>query len=144
MIRNQKGFTLIEIIAVLVILGILAAVAVPKYLSMADEARIKSAQAAVAEIKGRLSSSQAKYMMLNGGSVPSATQLLDYANLQYTPAGQLGNVGGDYTIVAPAVVTVAGVSGISINVTNVQSAACGNYDVGRCAGFFAPASAVTP
>jgi len=28
--RNQKGFTLIEIIAVLVILGILAAVAVPK------------------------------------------------------------------------------------------------------------------
>ena len=29
--RNQKGFTLIEIIAVLVILGVLAAVAIPKY-----------------------------------------------------------------------------------------------------------------
>ncbi|RLB96779.1 MAG: hypothetical protein DRH50_00245, partial [Deltaproteobacteria bacterium] len=28
-IRNQKGFTLVEIIAVLVILGILAAVAIP-------------------------------------------------------------------------------------------------------------------
>ena len=29
-LRNQKGFTLIEIIAVLVILGILAAVAIPR------------------------------------------------------------------------------------------------------------------
>jgi prepilin-type N-terminal cleavage/methylation domain-containing protein len=37
--RNQKGFTLIEIIAVLVILGILAAVAVPKFVDMQGEAR---------------------------------------------------------------------------------------------------------
>ena len=34
-IKNQKGFTLIEIIAVLVILGILAAVAIQKYLGYA-------------------------------------------------------------------------------------------------------------
>ncbi|WP_413815482.1 type IV pilin protein, partial [Desulfobotulus sp.] len=31
LMRNQEGFTLIEIIAVLVLLGILAAVAVPRY-----------------------------------------------------------------------------------------------------------------
>ena len=47
-IEKKSGFTLIEIIAVLVILAVLAAVAIPRYISLIDDARDQALQGAAA------------------------------------------------------------------------------------------------
>ncbi len=49
-LKNEEGFTLIEIIAVLVIMGILAAVAVPKFFDLQSKAKEKAVSTAFAEM----------------------------------------------------------------------------------------------
>ncbi len=61
--RNEGGFTLIELIMVIVILGIISAVAIPKFLSLADQAKINAAQGIGGGVSGSISSAHASYLL---------------------------------------------------------------------------------
>ena len=116
MLSNQKGFTLIEIIAVLVILGILAAVAVPKYFDLAAEAKNKAIQGAVAEAKGMANLAYAKTLLQQSGTA-TAPQVLASLGATLT----LGDFGATAATVANGLTfTVSGTAG---NVTGVSTGA---------------------
>lgn len=84
--RNKEGFTLIEIIAVLVILAILAAVAVPKFFSLQTEATTRALDGALAEAAARINIFYAQSVLQ--GTAPSA---IDYTTELTTLSKDLGD-----------------------------------------------------
>ena len=61
--KNEKGFTLIEIIAVIIIMGILAAVAVPKFFSMQEDAKIAALNGGLSEAAARFNHAYARFIL---------------------------------------------------------------------------------
>ena len=64
--KNQKGFTLIELIMVTIILGILAAVAIPRYTSTVDKAEAAAEDAVISSIVAGLDTYAIEQLMDNG------------------------------------------------------------------------------
>jgi len=67
--KNEKGFTLIEIVMVIVLLGILAAVAIPRYVDLRTQANAAALQGVVGAVNGASAVNYAAAQVTGGNGV---------------------------------------------------------------------------
>jgi prepilin-type N-terminal cleavage/methylation domain-containing protein len=81
-IRDERGFTLIEIIMVIVLLGIIAAIAIPKYIDLREEAADATASGIVGAIVSSASIGYADLVTRQAGTTFPDITALDTTYLQ--------------------------------------------------------------
>ena len=128
---RARGISLVELMVVLVIVSILAAVAYPSYAESVKNSRRASAKAKMTEVAGRLE----QFRSEGSGAATYTTTLTD---LQY-PAGVLYSENGGHTLTigagAQGIVTSFIISAVPVK----PDAACGTLTLNNL-GIFGPAN----
>ena len=70
--KRQSGFTLIEIMVVIIILGLLAGLVLPKFLGQEEKAKVEVAKTQIRALEGALDAYK-----LDNGFYPTTDQGLD-------------------------------------------------------------------
>ncbi|MGB7994667.1 MAG: type II secretion system protein [Photobacterium halotolerans] len=102
--KRQGGFTLIELVVVIVILGILAVTAAPRFLNLQDDARNSALQGLKGAVDGGAAIVYGKAAIV--GKEAAATETVDEVSTVYGyPAASEGGIGKAFSsedwIIAP-------------------------------------------
>jgi prepilin-type N-terminal cleavage/methylation domain-containing protein len=113
--RNQKGFTMIELMVVVVIVGILAAIAIPLYGKYIKNSRVTEATGRIGEIVTAAKAYAQENQDGSGNPIwpAGATGIVDLSPTQYFTYA-ITSGGGANATTTPLVLTATGAAGLKM------------------------------
>ena len=99
---KTNGFTLIELIFVIVIIGVLTSVAIPKYQNLTDNAKISSELATASSVQSAIDATHGDWITNTcsftwGNGQNTATASLEFNTTGYPTATELGTTSNPFT-----------------------------------------------